>query len=361
MKFLKFICVASLGIGLYLQHPKFGRKIRGKRKELIEASSNFNGEKFKNIVEKPIFSDDADLKDALLEYFFNRNEKVIPKEVLPIIKTDLSNLDDNTLVWFGHSAYMLRIDGVNYLIDPVLEGNASPIPGNIEAFKGTEYYNSSKIPNIDYLIITHDHYDHLDYQTIKLIKDKVAKVIVPLGVGEHFEYWGYPVDKIIELDWNESAELDNNITITSVTTHHSSGRLKQNTTLWSSYVLKTFSEKIFLGGDGSYGAHFKNIGDNYGPFDLAILENGQYNKNWRYSHMFPEETLKAAQDLNSKRMLPIHNCKFTLSNHDWNEPLISLTTINDKEYNQNILTPKIGEVVYFNKENTTSRWFEDLE
>ena len=187
------------------------------------------------------------------------------------------------------------------------------------------------MPKIDYLIITPDHYDHLDYKTIVELKDKVSKVIVLLGVGEHFEYLGYEKDKIIELDWENSFNLGENEKITAVTTRHASGRfLKMNQPLLASYVLEIGEKRIFIGGYSAYGQHFKNIGEQYGYFDTAFLENGQYNEHWKYNHMFPEETLMAGRNLNAKAIILVHNSKFKLATHPWNEPLKELTKINDK-------------------------------
>ena len=194
---------------------------------------------------------------------------------------------------------------------------------------------------IDYLIISHDHYDHLDYITAKYLKDKVGKVVVPLGVGEHFEYWGYSPEKIIELSWDEENHLEENVKIISVPSRHASGRLfPLNKTLWTSYILYVDGKKIFLGGDSSYGK--------------------QYNKNWKYSHLFPEETLKVSVELGAKYLIPVHNSKFTLAPHAWYEPLRELVKINDKKYKVQIITPMIGEVIDLDNLNLvkTKRWFE---
>ena len=214
---------------------------------------------------------------------------------------------------------------------------------------------------IDYLIISHDHYDHLDYITAKYLKDKVGKVVVPLGVGEHFEYWGYSPEKIIELSWDEENHLEENVKIISVPSRHASGRLfPLNKTLWTSYILYVDGKKIFLGGDSSYGKHFKKIREKYGEVDIAILENGQYNKNWKYSHLFPEETLKVSVELGAKYLIPVHNSKFTLAPHAWYEPLRELVKINDKKYKVQIITPMIGEVIDLDNLNLVKpkRWFE---
>ena len=357
------IVVLAIAIGLYLQHPLFGKSPTGERKERIIKSVNYKDGSFQNLEYTPRLTEGYSMLEAAYTLYFKGSDEQKNKEDIPHVETDLKNLpkDKNFYIWFGHSSYFMQIDGVKYLVDPVLSGSASPIPGNTKALKGSDYYKADMLPDdIDYLIITHDHYDHLDYDTIKKIKNKVKNVILPLGLGEDFEYWGYDKNKLTELDWYEEKQFEN-AKFTAVPARHSSGRLKTGQTLWSSYVLQTASKKIYLGGDSSYGKHFKDIGEKYGSFDLALIENGQYNKMWKYSHLFPEETLLVTKELNAKVLIPIHNSKFVLSTHAWNEPLKQLTAINkEKNYNINILTPKIGQVIDLNnlENEKTENWFE---
>lgn len=222
----------------------------------------------------------------------------------------------------GHSSYYFQLDKKRFLVDPVFSGNASPIPGTTKAFAGSDIYNADDFPPIDFLIISHDHYDHLDYKTIKELKPKINKVICGLGVGAHFERWGFDEDQIIELDWYDETELAKDFRIISTPARHFSGRrFRRNNTLWSSYVLESPGKRIFIGGDSGYDVHFKEIGEKYGPFDWAILENGQYNEKWRYIHTLPNEFVKVAEDLNVKNVLPVHSGKFALAQHPWTEPL----------------------------------------
>src|SRR5690606_26526307 len=170
------------------------------------------------------------------------------------------------------------------------------------------------MPEIDYLFITHDHWDHLDYKTIKALQPKINKVICALGVGAHFEYWGFNPEQIIEEDWHTRMELDAGFTAFTTPARHFSGRgLRVNQSLWTSYVLKTPNFTIYIGGDSGYDRHFASIGKQFGPFDLAIVELGQYDEKWRYIHLLPEEFTKVARELNTKRILPVHNGKFTLA------------------------------------------------
>lgn len=284
---------------------------------------------------------------VMYELLFNDFPRLKPVDPIPSFKTNLHHLDPkrNALVWFGHSSYFMQLDGIRILVDPVFSGNASPIPGTTKPFKGSNIYTASDFPEIDYLFISHDHYDHLDYKTIMAFKSKIKNVICGLGVGSHFEYWGYDPKIIIEKDWYESIKIKNDFTVFVEPARHFSGRgLARNNTLWVSYVLQTSSMKIYLGGDSGYDTHYADIGSKYGPFDLVVLENGQYNKAWPYIHERPEEVLKAARDLQAKRILPVHSCKFKLSIHPWDEPLSKLTELN-KTYKFPLVTPVIGAIV----------------
>jgi L-ascorbate metabolism protein UlaG (beta-lactamase superfamily) len=232
----------------------------------------------------------------------------------------------------------------------------------IKSFKGTDIYTSADIPEIDYLFITHDHWDHLDYKTITELKPKIGKVITGLGTGAHLERWGFNPQIIIENDWFDELILDDGFTVNTTPARHFSGRsTKPNQSLWVSFVLKTPSIQIFIGGDGGYDEHFAEIGEKFGGFDLAILENGQYNTSWKYIHMMPDEVLQAAKDLRTKRLFPVHNSKFALANHSWDTPLKAITEFN-RTIKQPLITPMVGELVYL-KDSTQkySEWWVDLK
>jgi L-ascorbate metabolism protein UlaG (beta-lactamase superfamily) len=232
------------------------------------------------------------------------------------------------------------------------------------------------MPEIDILLLTHDHYDHLDYHTILQLASKTKHICTSLGVGAHLEAWGIPVGKIIELDWWESDSFTtdgrpgagsaagtgsvkgNGFTFTATPARHFSGRsFKRAGTLWSGFVLKTGGYSLFLGGDSGYGEHFKTIGDRFGPFDLAILESGQYGKNWPYIHMLPEQTVQAALDLRAAALLPVHWAKFTLALHPWNEP-IRRVTVAAKEKGMPIATPLIGQPFPLKGPYPDAHWWE---
>lgn len=357
---LSVIAILGIAIFIFIQQPQFGKYPSGERSERIKKSFHYKDGSLQNLKETPTFGPGVGYGTMIKSFLFEKKERLEPIDSIPSIKTDLLNLDPkkDILVWFGHSSYFMQIDGKKILVDPVLSGSASPIPFTVKAFKGTDRYTTDDIPQIDYLFISHDHFDHLDYKTIVALKSKVGKVICGLGVGQHFEYWGYGKDKIIEKDWNESAILDNNFQVHYTPARHFSGRtLNRNHSIWTSFVLETPTMKIFIGGDGGYDTHFAEIGKTFEGFDLAILENGQYDKKWPYIHMTPSETLQAAKDLQAKRLLPVHSSKFVLANHPWDEPLKKITELN-KEVNIPLATPMIGEVLNLKDSTQTfSEWW----
>lgn len=361
--FLIAILLLVLIVVLFMQQQMFGALPKGKRQELIKQSPYFKKGQFQNQSNTPNFTEGATFLSVMNEFFFVKHERRKPAAVLPSTKTDLHTLPltEDALVWFGHSSYYIQIDGKRFLIDPVFSGAASPIPSTTRSFKGTDIYNADDIPPIDYLIITHDHWDHLDYKTVMKLKPKTGTIICGVGVGQHLERWGFNLKKIIERQWNEAVQLENGFTIDTAPARHFSGRtFKRNQSQWMSYVLQTPSMKIYIGGDSGYDFHFKMIGDKYGPFDLAILECGQYNKSWKYIHMHPDEIIKAAIDLKAKKLLPVHWGKFQLANHPWDEPIIKVSRY-ATENNLPLLTPMIGEKIDLKNENQQfGKWWEGI-
>ena len=322
----------------------FGRRPGKTQQQLYSRLSNYKDGQFQNPIPTPALAEGQSMPKILWE-FLKKHPETSPDKPLPYVQTDLKHLHplENTLVWFGHSSYFIQADGKRFLIDPVFSGNASPIPGSLKAFPGTNTYQATDMPEIDFLLITHDHWDHLDYKTIQQLKNKTGKVICGLGVAEHFKYWGWENDKLIERNWFDTIDLAPGFTITLTPARHFSGRtFKRNVSLWTSYVLKTPSYNLFLGGDSGYGPHFKTIGDQYGPFDLALLDCGQYNKNWPYIHSQPEEVIQEVSDLKAARFIPVHNSKFKLAQHPWYEPIERVKALAG---DLSIITPVIGEKV----------------
>ena len=331
---------------IFMNQAKFGKHPSGKRLELVKQSQNWRDGAFQNLNPTPALTEGVSFFKVFTQFFFGKKIDVKPTKPLPSEKVDLLHLDptQDVLVWFGHSSYFLQLDGITFLVDPVLSGAASPVSFTTNAFAGTDRYKVEDLPKIDFLLITHDHWDHLDYETVLQLKSKVDQIVCSLGTGEHLEYWGFDTAKISEKDWNETVKFQKNVTIHTAPARHFSGRcFKRNQALWTSYILEVNDKRIFIGGDSGYDTHFKQIGEKFKSFDLAILENGQYNKNWKYIHMMPDEVLKAAKELNTKILFPVHSSKFALATHPWYEPLETITSL-PKDSSFILITPKIGSI-----------------
>jgi L-ascorbate metabolism protein UlaG (beta-lactamase superfamily) len=361
---LSLCVILTVVVVAYMRLDKFGSNPNGQRLAIIGKAPNFKVEEFKNIHSTPQLADGYSILGITYRALFNANERRVPSQTIPSIKSDLLTLppDQDVLVWFGHSSYFIQIDGKRILVDPVFSGNASPIPGTVPAFKGTDIYTVDELPAIDYLFISHDHYDHLDYETIIKLKNKTSKVICGLGVGSHFEHWGYDPTVIVERNWNERVALADGFTAYVLPARHFSGRgFERNKTLWCSFLLQTPSMKIYMGGDSGYDTHFADIGKQFGVIDLAFLENGQYDVAWPLIHSTPGEVVKAAHDLNARRVFPVHSSKFALANHSWDDPLIKVTQFN-LQSGIPLVTPLIGELVYLkNEDKKFSQWWREIE
>ncbi len=336
-----------------------GKNPSGKRLERMKQSPNFKNNAFQNLSHTYQLSKDTSYAKIMKDQM-NKSKYVEPKKIVPFVKTDLHaiNAEEPIIVWFGHSSYLLKINGKTILVDPVFSGNASPFSFMIKAFKGADEYKAEQMPKIDLLLLTHDHYDHLDYKTLKLLRSKIKQIYCPLGIGSHLEHWGFEESRITELDWWETSSFANDIEITATPARHYTGRtMVRSKMLWASYVLKTNTHSIYLGGDSGYDAHFKMIGEQYGPFDIALLESGQYNTSWPNIHMMPEETVQASIDLNATILFPIHWGKFALAMHDWDEP-IKRVLKKANELSVKVTTPKIGEPLLISRCHETKSWWE---
>jgi L-ascorbate metabolism protein UlaG (beta-lactamase superfamily) len=357
------VVILAVSIFWFLRHPKFGATPGGQRLERMKASPNYKDGAFVNRSHTPPLTEGYSMRRVLFQFLFKKGPRTKPKGDIPSVHTDLKKLPAGEwLVWFGHSSYFIRTNDLNLLVDPVFSGNASPIRGSARSFRGSDVYTADDMPAIDYLLISHYHYDHLDYETIMQLKKKVKKVICGLGVGAHFERWGYNPANIIEMDWDTDIELQEGVKLFALTTRHFSGRtFKRNATLWLAFLLLTPTRKIYIGGDGGFDKHFKEIGKLHGPIDLAILENGQYNEAWKAIHFLPGENLRAAVDLKAKRLMPVHAMKFSLALHDWDEPLEEMVRLN-QQAGLTLVTPKIGELVDLNDDTQVfTEWWKGVD
>lgn len=356
------VALAAIGVMVFLNRPIFGKLPSGDRLARIEKSANYGEGKFRNRVPRAAVGENKSFLQTFKELLLQKTVDRTPSVEIPTIQTDLRALpiDSNLLVWLGHSAVYMHIDGKRVLVDPAL-ASASPVSFFNKPFKGSDAYQPDDIPEIDVLLITHDHWDHLDYHTVTKIKERIGYVVCPLGVGAHLEHWGVNPAIITEMDWNETAQLDGHFKITALPARHFSGRgLTRDPSLWSSYLIQSPFGNIYLSGDTGYDTHFQEIKEQFGEIDLALMENGQYNENWSDIHLMPNDLVKAIEELNPKQVLTVHHSKYALARHPWYEPLENISKAAN-EKGLPLLTPMIGQPVWLN--DTTQQfhsWWKEL-
>ncbi|GAB3333946.1 MBL fold metallo-hydrolase [Hymenobacter humi] len=343
--------------------PEFGGKPTPAEKQEYAKSGHYRDGEFVNLVPTEVMTGGSTL-GVLWKFLFQKSPNATPKVPLP-----MQPLDSLTIVrkspelvrvtWFGHSASLVELAGKNILLDPMLSVQMGPVNwATPNRYNPSLPISAEKLPPIDAVLISHDHYDHLDYPTIQRIKGKVAHFYVPLGIGPHLRAWGVAPERITEMNWGDSARVDG-LTLVCTPSRHFSGRglTNRNSTMWSSWVMKSATKRVFYSGDGGYGPHFRTIGATHGPFDLALMECGQYNTQWAQIHMMPEQSVQASLDVRSKLMLPVHWGAFTEANHPWNEP-VTRATAEAARLQQPITTPHLGEPVTLGTELPRSRWWQ---
>lgn len=368
LKTLKFIFISVIGIiaiaviGSYIVtnlNPAFGLPPEGSDLERMKESPNFQSGEFQNLIETQMGTT-GDMLGTLPDFFNLENGE--PKDSLPVLFGENQVLAPDSvsyITWYGHSAFLIEIQSKKILIDPMLGDYASPFSFGSKRFPYKKPIPIEELTDIDAVIISHDHYDHLDYPTINLIKQHVGRFYTPLGVGSHLKYWGIPENKVTELDWWEETEFDD-IKLAAVPARHFSGRgvTDRNSTQWASWIIEGDFQKIYFSGDGGYGPHFKDIGDKYGPFDFAMLECGQYNEAWEAIHMMPEQSVIAGKDLNAKLVMPIHWGAFQLSIHSWTDPILRFKS-KSEEQNVPMVHPIIGERFGLGMDYPRTIWWDE--
>lgn len=354
--------IATLVIWLNTS-PQFGGSPTEEQVALYSSTDHHDGEAFFNFERANMDMDFSRIWEVIQE-FNNPVDNIKPKDEIKPEKLDPTAVSlepqKTKITWFGHSTFMIEMDGKVILLDPMFGQVASPHP-----WMGTGRYNSTfpleieELPNIDVVVFSHDHYDHLDYGSVEALKDKVDHWLVPWGLDNHLASWGVDQDKITALDWwQESIQSDIEFVLTP--SRHFSGRglTDRMVTLWGSWVIKGAVDNIYFSGDGGYGSHFKEIGDKYGPFDIGLMECGQYNEKWADIHMMPEESVQASIDVQAEVMMPVHWGAFTLSVHSWIEP-VQRSSAEAVRLGVKMTTPKIGEQIILNESFPKSKWWLD--
>ncbi len=302
--------------------------------------------------------------DSAFTNDFLSTKKTKPQEKLPTVTPTWEkepSKEDFTITWLGHSTLLIQIEGLNILVDPIFSEVASPV-----SFIGPKRFTDvpvsiDDLPVIDIVLITHDHYDHLDYETIRKLDKKVRQYVVPLGVEKHLERWKVKKEKITNMAWWEEITISDLVIGCTPAKHYSQrGLFDRNQTMVASYVLKGTKYQIYESGDTGFGNHFQEIYQKYGDFDLVLMDSGQYNSAWHDIHMTPEESVEASKILNAKVAMPIHWGSFALSIHPWDDPAEAFTTHAEREKLETV-TPRIGETFSFEEySNYQEKWWRDI-
>lgn len=349
--------------------PAFGSSPDKDQIEKLKNSPQYNQERGQFVNRQQDVLDQM-RKDSMnfktIKEWLTNTEGRAPLSPLPEVKPDLVEFlkpaKDVKVIWFGHSTFLLNVSGKIILVDPVFSGTASPFSFMVKRFQ-PPVLKLAELPKLDLVLISHDHYDHLDMETMQYFAQQRPdqKFLMPLGVGSHLTSWGINAANITELDWWQNHFVDG-VEFIATPAQHFSGRslTDGNKTLWASWVIRNADHNIYFSGDSGYDVHFKEIGDKYGPFEIAFIENGQYNIKWRAVHQLPDEAVQAYFDLKAKRFFPIHWGMFVLSLHSWHEPVDELARLG-AERGVNIVSPKIGELVTVNDAYKNTEWWRDLK
>jgi L-ascorbate metabolism protein UlaG (beta-lactamase superfamily) len=362
--FLLFILTPIAVIG-YMVYVEIGCAPNSADVEKFALLDYFKNGEFQSPEPTPIYFDrvtgGGGWASFILGSFFRSSNA--PKTALPQVKLDRDSFGDPSgdlaAYWLGHSTLVVEIEGKRILVDPVF-GAASPVAFAMRRYQPAPL-DREDLPALDYVLITHDHYDHLEYSTVRLLSRRGARFITPLGVGSHLVKWGVKRENIVELGWGEKF-YDGAIEIAAERAIHFSGRTfaTRNKSLWASYAIAGEKRRDFISGDSGYGKHFKAIGEKYGGFDLAFIEIDAWNEGWPKTHSFPREVISAYYDLNAKTFMPIHWGVFDLAYHKWNESITMIDALAKEAKDINLLTPIMGEKVIYG-ETVTKAWYNDIE
>lgn len=340
-----------------------GESPSGERKARMLASSRYNGSEFVNEIPSNLL-DPGTFWSTLRQQLFGDETRWPPGE-LPVVP--LNDHDWVTppppglrVVWIGHATVLIEIDGVRLMTDPMFSERASPA-----SWFGPERFHPTPIslealPPIDAVVISHDHYDHLDMGTARFLVGRGTRFVVGLGIGAHLESWDIPRAQITELDWWESVNVGR-VTVVATPARHYSGRglFDQNETLWSSWAVIGPESRLYSSGDTGFSDHFARIGERFGPFDLTLIKIGAYGFSWLDIHMAPEAAIDAHLAIKGLRMVPVHWGTFNMAIHDWDEPIIRAVA-EARAKRVDLVTPRVGEWVSATGEFRSAEWWKEV-
>ena len=346
-----------------LSLPQFGAPMAGARLERARANPQYREGRFVNL------EPEAPSTTSVVDYTvrqFSGDEVRVPPKALPVLAVDKAALASAPpaaglrAFWIGHASTYVELDGQRLLIDPVFAERVSPLPVGPRRFHPAPIALAD-LPKIDAVLISHDHYDHLEMDTVRHLASRGSRFFVPLGIGAHLERWGVPASQVEELEWWQERTLGNGVRIVCTPTRHYSGRGldDRSSTLWSSWSVVGPRHRFFYSGDTGYGKLFQDIGARLGPFDLAFIKIGAYGPGaaWTDIHMTPESAVQVSRDVRARRMFPVHWSTFNLAYHDWDEP-IRRTLAEASRAGVDVVTPRLGEWVDADREFGSTRWWE---
>lgn len=342
-----------------------GADAKGARLKRIQASPQWGGETFTNRLPTPQGLDESVGGWTMLKAYLGGDQVRSPKEPVPVMSRTGDSLAGPPakaprITWLGHSSMIIELDGQRVLVDPVWGKRVSPVP-----FLGPRRFHPpplplEELPAVDAVLISHDHYDHLDVPTVKALADRVPLFVVPLGIGAHLEKWGVAPERIVELDWWDEHRVGS-LRLVATPCRHFSGRglADRNETLWTSWAIVGPEHRVFFSGDTGMHGDFDEIGRRLGPFDVTMLEVGAYNSWWRNVHLGPEQAVDAHVRLQGKLMMPVHWGTFNLALHAWTEPVERLL-VEAARRGVPVAIPRPGETVDSLQPRAPERWWPEV-